>query len=565
MIIGIDLGTTNSLVAYYTDEGPKVIPNRFGEVLTPSVVSIDENDNIFVGKTAIERMQLCPETSAAVFKRSMGSDKKFELGSKSFTAEELSSFVLRSLKEDAETFLGEEVTEAVISVPAYFNDMRRKSTKRAGELAGLKVERIISEPTAAAIAYGLYNDTKPAKNLVFDLGGGTFDVSILDYFPPILEVRAVAGDNFLGGEDFTEVLERMFFEKNEKVRKEALDYRELKMIHRQAELAKKSFSESGTAVMKCKIGEEIIETEISEKEYDKECEDLYEKIRGPVKRALADAKLKLSDIDKIVLVGGATRLPGVRSFVSKLFKTFPDTTVNPDEAVALGAAIQGAMKERRESIKEVVLTDVCPFTLGTDVSVDLGGNHRESGHFFPIIERNTVIPASRTERFYTVRDDQTKIDIEVLQGESRMARNNLLLGTLELDVPKGKAGEQSVDVTYTYDINSILEVEVTVVATGKKIRKIIKGQYTEMTDEEIEQRFKELSYLKIHPRDQEENKLVLLRCERLYEESLGMDREYIEEQVRKFELALSSQDKRMIEKERKALTAFLDEWEKGEF
>ena len=565
MIIGIDLGTTNSLVAYYTDEGPKVIPNRFGEVLTPSVVSIDENDNIFVGKTAIERMQLYPETSAAVFKRSMGSDKKFELGSKSFTAEELSSFVLRSLKEDAETFLGEEVTEAVISVPAYFNDMRRKSTKRAGELAGLKVERIISEPTAAAIAYGLYNDTKPAKNLVFDLGGGTFDVSILDYFPPILEVRAVAGDNFLGGEDFTEVLERMFFEKNEKVRKEALDYRELKMIHRQAELAKKSFSESGTAVMKCKIGDEIIETEISEKEYDKECEDLYEKIRGPVKRALADAKLKLSDIDKIVLVGGATRLPGVRSFVSKLFKTFPDTTVNPDEAVALGAAIQGAMKERRESIKEVVLTDVCPFTLGTDVSVDLGGNHRESGHFFPIIERNTVIPASRTERFYTVRDDQTKIDIEVLQGESRMARNNLLLGTLELEVPKGKAGDQAVDVTYTYDINSILEVEVTVVATGKKVRKIIKGQYTEMTDEEIEKRFQELSYLKIHPRDQEENKLVLLRCERLYEESLGMDREYIEEQVRKFELALASQDKRMIEKERKALTEFLDEWEKGEF
>ena len=565
MIIGIDLGTTNSLVAYYTDEGPKVIPNRFGDVLTPSVVSIDENDNIFVGKTAVERMQLYPETSAAVFKRSMGSDKKFDLGSKSFTAEELSSFVLRALKEDAETFLGEEVTEAVISVPAYFNDMRRKSTKRAGELAGLKVERIISEPTAAAIAYGLYNDTKPAKNLVFDLGGGTFDVSILDYFPPILEVRAVAGDNFLGGEDFTEILERMFYEKNENIRKEALEYRELKMIHRQAELAKKNFSESGTVCMKVKIGEEIIETEITEKEYDKECEDLYEKIRGPVKRALADAKLKLSDIDKIVLVGGATRLPGVRSFVSKLFKSFPDTTVNPDEAVALGAAIQGAMKERRESIKEVVLTDVCPFTLGTEVSVDLGGNHRESGHFFPIIERNTVIPASRTERFYTVRDDQTKIDREVLQGESRMARNNLLLGTLELDVPKGKAGEQSVDVTYTYDINSILEVEVTVVATGKKIRKIIKGQYTEMTDEEIEKRFLELSYLKIHPRDQEENKLVLLRCERLYEESLGMDREYIEEQVRKFELALSSQDKRMIEKERKALTQFLDEWEKGEF
>ena len=565
MIIGIDLGTTNSLVAYYTDEGPKVIPNRFGEVLTPSVVSIDEDDNVYVGKTAVERMQLYPQTSASVFKRSMGSDKKFDLGSKSFTAEELSSFVLRSLKEDAETFLGEEVTEAVISVPAYFNDMRRKATKRAGELAGLKVERIISEPTAAAIAYGLYNDKKPAKNLVFDLGGGTFDVSILDYFPPILEVRAVAGDNFLGGEDFTEALIEIFFEKNKELSADDLEYREMKMIYRQAELAKKAFSDSGTVTMKCKIGDEIIETDITDAEYEKKCEGLYERIRVPVKRALADAKLKLSDISKIVLVGGATRLPGVRSFVRKLFKSFPDTSINPDEAVALGAAVQGAMKERKDSIREVVLTDVCPFTLGTEVSVDLGDNHREAGHFCPIIERNTIIPASRTERFYTIRDDQTKIDIEVLQGESRMAKNNLLLGKLELDVPKGKAGEQSVDVTYTYDINSILEVEVTVVSTGKKVRQIIKGQYTEMTDEEIEERFKELSYLKIHPRDQEENKLVLLRCERLYEESLGMDREVIEDHVRKFELALSSQDKRMIEKERGILIEFLDNWEKGDF
>ena len=565
MIIGIDLGTTNSLVAYYTDEGPKVIPNRFGEVLTPSVVSIDEDDNVYVGKTAVERMQLYPQTSASVFKRSMGSDKKFDLGSKSFTAEELSSFVLRSLKEDAETFLGEEVTEAVISVPAYFNDMRRKATKRAGELAGLKVERIISEPTAAAIAYGLYNDKKPAKNLVFDLGGGTFDVSILDYFPPILEVRAVAGDNFLGGEDFTEALIEIFFEKNKELSADDLEYREMKMIYRQAELAKKAFSDSGTVTMKCKIGDEIIETDITDAEYEKKCEDLYERIRVPVKRALADAKLKLSDISKIVLVGGATRLPGVRSFVRKLFKSFPDTSINPDEAVALGAAVQGAMKERKDSIREVVLTDVCPFTLGTEVSVDLGDNHREAGHFCPIIERNTIIPASRTERFYTIRDDQTKIDIEVLQGESRMAKNNLLLGKLELDVPKGKAGEQSVDVTYTYDINSILEVEVTVVSTGKKVRQIIKGQYTEMTDEEIEERFNELSYLKIHPRDQEENKLVLLRCERLYEESLGMDREVIEDHVRKFELALSSQDKRMIEKERGILIEFLDNWEKGDF
>ena len=561
MIIGIDLGTTNSLAAYYTDEGPRIIPNRLGERLTPSVVSVDEEDNFYVGRTAEERMRLYPNTSAAVFKRDMGSDKKFTLGKREFTAEELSSFVLRSLKEDAEEFLGEEVTEAVISVPAYFNDMRRKSTKRAGELAGLKVERIISEPTAAAIAYGLYNDDKPAKNLVFDLGGGTLDVSILDYFPPILEVRAVAGDNYLGGEDFTKVIEELFYKRNKDIDRESLSYKELRLIHKAAEDAKRDLADNGSTVMKCKVNEEPVTMELTYQDYEKECEDLYDRIRIPVKRALSDAKLKLSDIDKVVLVGGGTKLTGVRTFVSKLFHTFPDTSINPDEAVALGAAIQGAMKERKQSIREVVLTDVCPFTLGTEVSVELGEGIRESGHYCPIIERNTIIPASRTERFYTIHDDQARITLNVLQGESRMAKNNLELGTMEIEVPKNKAGVESVDVTYTYDINSILEVEAKVISTGKQYRQIIKGQYTEMTDEEIEARFKELAYLKIHPRDQEENKLILLRVERLYEEALGMDRDVLENEARKFELALNSQDKRIIEKERNRLKEFLDKWE----
>ncbi len=562
MIIGIDLGTTNSLVAYYTDDGPKIIPNRLGDRMTPSVVSIDNEKHVYVGRTAQERMLLYPRQSASVFKRDMGSDKKFTLGDKDFTAEELSSFVLRSLKEDAEEYLGEKIEEAVISVPAYFNDMRRKATKRAGELAGLKVERIISEPTAAAIAYGLYNDDRPAKNLVFDLGGGTLDVSILDYFPPILEVRAVAGDNYLGGEDFTQVVEDMFYKKNPSIEKEKLSTKEKGFVHKSAEQCKIELSDGGMSDMRCKIGEDVYTMELSYSEYDKACSALYDKIRIPVKRALSDAKLKLSDIDKIVLVGGGTKLASVRSFVSKLFHTFPDTSINPDEAVALGAAIQGAMKERKESIREVVLTDVCPFTLGTEVMVDLGDGVREGGHYCPIIERNTVIPASRTERFFTVNDNQTRININVLQGESRMARNNLELGELEIGVPKAPAGKEAVDVTYTYDINSILEVEATVVSTGEKFRRIIKSTYTEMTDEEIEQRFKELAYLKIHPRDQEENKLVLLRVERLYEEALGADRDVLEAEARKFELALSSQDKRIIEKERKKLVEFLDKWEK---
>ena len=558
MIVGMDLGTTNSLIAYYTDQGPKVIPNRLGEKLTPSIVSIDEDGTVYVGRTAQERLRLYPESSAAVFKRDMGSAKKYQLGQKEFTAEELSSLVLRSLKEDAEAYLGQPVTEAVISVPAYFNDMRRKATKRAGELAGFKVERIINEPTAAAIAYGLYNETGHAKNLVFDLGGGTFDISILDYFAPILEVRAVAGDNYLGGEDFTKVIEDMFFKKNEELNPETLSPREKALIWKAAESCKVELSDSGAAHVKCVIGEKQYDTEITYASYEKACESLYDRIRLPIKKALSDAKLKITDIDKVVLVGGATKYSGVRTFVSKTFHIFPDTTINPDEAVALGAALEGAMKERVESIKEVILTDVCPFTMGTDVVVDTDMGFKEGGHYCPILERNTIIPASRTKTFYTVRDNQDKIEIRVLQGESRMADFNLELGTLEVDVPKAKAGKESVDVTYTYDINSILEVVVKVNSTGVSKKQIIKGQYTEMTDEEIEARFRELSYLKISPREWEENKLIMLKAERLYEELLGQDRQALELEINKFEGAMATQDKDVIDKARERLEKALD-------
>lgn len=561
MIIGIDLGTTNSLAAYFTEEGPKIIPNRLGSNLTPSIVSVDENDTIYVGETAKERLALYPDTAANVFKRSMGSNKKFRLGRKEFSAEDLSSFVLRSLKEDAEHYLGEPVTEAVISVPAYFNDARRKATKRAGELAGLTVERIISEPTAAAIAYGLYEKKRNNKFLVFDLGGGTFDVSILELFENILEVRAVAGDNFLGGEDFTDVLEKMFLERR-KLDEDQLDLKTRLYLHKQAEECKIGFCKSRTSVMRCVLDGKEVAEEFRITEYDEACQPLFEKIRKPVKRSLSDAGIKLSQIDDVVLVGGATKLPIVQQFIGRLFRKFPDTGINPDEAVALGAAIQAAMKERNEAIREVILTDVCSFTLGTEVSVKQRYTDRyERGHFCPIIERNTVIPASRTERFYTIYDDQTRISIPVLQGESRFADNNVLLGELELTVPKNKAGEESIDVTYTYDINSILEVEVTIVSTGETKKQIIKGENNQMTDEEIEERMKELAFLKIHPRDQEENKLLLLKCERLFEESIGQVRQVIELEIRRFEEVLNTRDNAKIEKAREELKETLRELE----
>ncbi|MBD5137575.1 MAG: molecular chaperone HscC [Lachnospiraceae bacterium] len=560
MIIGIDLGTTNSLAAYYTEEGPKIIPNRLGNRLTPSVVSMDENEQIYVGDSAVERNLLYPGSTVSVFKRDMGSQKKFNLLHKSFTAEELSSFVLRALKEDAEHYLGEEVTEAVISVPAYFNDARRRATKRAGELAGLKVERIISEPTAAAVAVGIYQQKERSRFLVFDLGGGTFDVSILDHFDTILEVRAVAGDNFLGGEDFTAVLENMFYDKFTQFDRLSLDSKTIRHIHKQAEQCKIGFSDNHTSVMECKIGEELFSMEVRLSEYENACEELLERIRKPVKRSLSDAHIRLSDIDRVVMVGGATKSPVIRRFAAKLFRMLPDTSVNPDEIVALGAAVQGAMKERTESIKEVILTDVCPFTLGTEVVREWEHGRFENGVFCPIIDRNTVIPTSRTERLYTIRDNQTKISVNVLQGESRFAENNLSLGELLIDVPAGKAGQEAVDVTYTYDINSILEVEVAVVSTGKKVKQVFRDRDLDMSEEEIQERLETLSYLKIHPRDREENKYLLLRGERIYEESVGEKRIYVEAALHEYEKALNTYDNAIIEDAKAEFKKFLEDF-----
>ena len=558
MIVGIDLGTTNSLVAYYTQDGPRIIPNRLGRHLTPSVVSVDEKGNVYVGETALERMSLYPDTVASAFKRSMGSDREYELSGRKYRPEELSSLVLRSLKEDAEEYLGEKVTEAVISVPAYFDDKRRKATKRAGELAGLKVERMISEPTAAAIAYGLYEKKEDTRFLVFDLGGGTFDVSILELYQNILEVRAVAGDNYLGGEDFTKVMEKMFLNKAG-INANSLTAKEQVRLYRQAEEAKRRINDADKVEITCLIKEKPETVEITTKEYAEECEDLFSKIREPVKRSLSDAGLSLKDIDEVVLIGGATRLQIFRDFFIRLFHKFPDTSINPDEAVALGAAIQGAMKERKEAVKEMILTDVCSFTLGTEVVMEYSDGLMEDGHYCPIIDRNTVIPTSKTKRLYTVRDDQDRVTVRVLQGESRLARNNLYLGELEIKVPKASKGEEAIDVTYTYDINSLLEVEAKVVSTGETSKLVIKGKDNTMTGEEIAKRMEELSYLKVQLRDQEENKLVLLRAERMYEESLGKKRERLEAGIRLFEDALRSEDRKNVEEARKTLYELMEE------
>lgn len=559
MMIGIDLGTTNSLAACFRNGKAEIIPNRLGRRLTPSVVSVDEEGTVYIGETAKERGALHPLETARVFKRSMGTEREYVLGNKKFRAEELSGLVLRSLKEDAEAYLGQEVTEAIISVPAYFNDLQRKATKRAGELAGLKVSRIINEPTAAAIACGMGSQEEETRYLVFDLGGGTFDVSILELYGSIMEVHAIAGDNFIGGEDFTDLLSTMYLEKAA-VAPESLDLRTMNEVLKAAEAAKCAFADRDTVTMSCTIHDQPFEMTLTLAEYEKACAPLLEKLRRPIVRSLRDAGMSLNEIDQVVLVGGATRLPVIRRFVSKLFSRIPGMMVDPDEAVALGAAMQCGMKARDKEIREVVLTDVCPFTLGTEVMVD-NGLFQEGGHYLPIIERNTVIPVSRTQTVCTAFDNQSRVNVKVLQGESRLAYNNLLLGELSVPVPVGPKGRESVEITYTYDVNALLEVEILVTSTGVRRKVIIQNEQNRISEEEAAARFEKLQYLKQNPRDEEANRLQLLRGERLYEECDGQDRTVIDRAIMQFEQVLSRQNRTEIEQARKKLTKLLDEIE----
>jgi molecular chaperone HscC len=559
--IGIDLGTTNSLVAYWTEDGPRIIPNVLGANLTPSVVSVDESGEIYVGQIAKERLITHPQLTAACFKRYMGTEKIYKLGRYSFTPDELSSFVIRALKTDAEAFFKQEITEAVISVPAYFNDTQRKATKRAAELAGLKVERLISEPTAAAIAYGLHQEKTDTKFLVFDLGGGTFDVSILELFEGIMEVKSISGDNFLGGEDFTGLLVSYFGECHG-IDIQALESKILTALNKQAEECKYELSYSNSGKMSLRLNGKLLETVVERADFERIAAPLVLRLRQPIERALRDAALLPDELDAVILIGGATRMHLIRSVVSRMFARLPFMNINPDEAVALGAAIQIALKERDQALKEVILTDVCPYSLGVEIAMELGNGKHEAGYFLPIIERNTPIPVSRSEVLYTINNNQTKIGIHIYQGESRRVENNIKLGEMNIKVPPAPAGEQPLEIRYTYDINGILEIEVTNKKTGIKARAIIEKSPGSMTEEEINSRFLALQHLKIHPRELTENKLLLARGERIYEESLGEMREYIASALVRFEGVLERQDDRKTKKAAEELKSVLDEFER---
>ncbi|MEK3942832.1 MULTISPECIES: molecular chaperone HscC [Paenibacillus] len=557
--IGIDLGTTYSLAAYWDGSQAVIIPNVLGEHVTPSIVSVDAGGEVLVGRIAQERLITHPQLTASTFKRFMGSAKKYTLGTMTFTPEELSSFVLRSLKEDAENHLGESVTKAIISVPAYFNDVQRKATKKAAELAGLQVERLISEPTAAALAYGLHQNQETSF-LVFDLGGGTFDVSILELFEGVMDVKSIAGDNYLGGEDFTEILVAYFIQKN-KLDAESLTPITRSMLYKQAEQSKRILGTESAATMRIVIKEEEYVLTIERSELEQLVQPLLIRLRQPIERALRDASLQPSDLDGIVMIGGATKMPLIKQIISRMFGKMPYANISPDETVALGAAVQVALKQRDQALDEMILTDVCPYTLGTSVLRRGSSGQTSSGHYFPIIERNTPIPVSRVERLYTAADNQKIISVDVYQGESPRVENNLFLGEMEFQIPQAPRGEESIDVRYTYDVNGILEVEVTTVSTGQKHQMIIEQNAGGMTKKQIEARLLELRSIKIHPRERTENRLLLARGERLYEEVLGDQRKFIAQCLKVFEDALYTQNEKVIEKAAQAFNEQLAEIE----
>ncbi|ASR53655.1 Hsp70 family protein [Blastomonas fulva] len=566
MIVGIDLGTTNSAAAIWRDGEAVLVPNSLGDYLTPSAVALAEDASIISGLAARERQVNEPSMARTLFKRAMGTSAPLHLGQVEFSAEELSATILRSLKEDVEHFTGERVDKAVITVPAYFNDKQRKATRRAGELAGFSVERLINEPTAAALAYGIHELGVEEPFLVFDLGGGTFDVSVVEIFDGVIEVRSSAGDNRLGGEDFNGVLMAIVAERIPTLNWEVSGDAALHAVLRDAaERARRKLSESDMATFSLVWNDERHIVDVTSADFEQRCEPLLARLREPVIRSLRDGRTKVEDLSEIVMVGGATRMPVIRKAATRMFGRFPATQVHPDHAVALGAAIQGALKGKMADLEEIRLTDVCPFTLGVATTERLPNGTFKHGVFAPIIERNTVIPASRVETFVTVQNGQRRLELEIYQGESRAVEENILLGKLDVPVPSQRAGEVSVDCRFTYDASGLLEVDVTVPTTGIARQIVILGDDHEEDAEAFAKRRERLARLKVHPREDGLNAALLARARRCYEGFLGDQRAHVGSLLLLLEGALAGQDPHDIADAREEVKRILDDLEGERF
>ena len=564
-MIGIDLGTTNSLATYIDDNGEiQFVKNEYGNILIPSVVGIDENDDIIVGELAKERRMMNAGETASNFKRRMGTDAKIKVKNRTFDAQMLSSFVLKHLKENAEKQLNEKINRAIISVPAYFNDKQRRDTKMAAELAGLTVERLINEPTAAALSLGSNILNQNLKFIVLDLGGGTFDVTLLETFENIMDVISISGDTMLGGEDFTTKICEIFL-KNIKLAITDLSRDERTKLYTKADRAKKLISLKDIEI-ELEIKGKNYKSEITQKDFRETVKPLLVKMKAAIDKALQDGNTDAREIEKVVLVGGAVKLGIIEEFTEKYFHKMRGEKIyfssenfiennklvsivaNPDTVVAYGVGVAVGMKERNKMFKERILTDVCPFTLGTELV---------GKRFAPIIPRNTTVPTSKSEYFYTIDDYQDKVNVGIYQGESLNIDDNLFLGNFLIDVPRNIAGKEAINVRFTYDINGILEVEATVVSTGlKKSKLIING---DLSEEEKNEKIKMLEEIKIQSENKNKDKLLLERANRIYAEIVNTEiRNHISDYLENYKMVVATGDRIRIQKTKESFSQFLD-------
>lgn len=531
-IIGIDLGTTNSLASVYTENGVMVIPNSLGNRLTPSVVGLDDDGNVIVGDVAKERLITHPERTAAEFKRTMGTDKTYKLGEEAFSSQQLSSILLRKIVADAKAYLNEDIDEVVISVPAYFDDKMRTATKQAAEMAGIKCERLINEPSAAALAYLYKHGWKDGTYMVVDFGGGTLDVSIIDSFDSVMEIIAVAGNNHLGGKDINEAIYKHFCLVNN-LQESSLTSEEKAIIYRMSETTKIALSTNPIAVMSVCLNDKEYSLSLDNNALIKIAHESFERLFEPIKKALKDSRLKPTDLEAIVLVGGSCKMPTVASYIEKITGVKPCSDIDPDTAISVGAGVYSGIKRKNQQLKDVVMTDICPFSLGVDCH-DVNDDIVMSF----IIDRNSMLPCSQIKSYYAIHDNQTEVNFRIYQGESIIPENNIFLGSLSIACPPTNRNAFIATCRMTYDINGILVIDVTN-KDNVTVSKTLVGNNVKLTEKEIETIKARLDNLRFSDDVDEESQLLISRAERVIEETISYERDFLMNALGVFKLTMN--------------------------